>query len=910
MTRLTIRAFLMAILPILLTSWSGAAGQAYVKEDGTVLRLGNDYLERVITVSDGTIATARFQNKLTGRTYTLRGGEFELRLIYERVGYSFGSENPELLTSHDFRVKDHAVQEVEGGGKRVVYKLELLPQREDRPGLEVALVYEIKPGDFFTRQWLNLRTTTAGTYFIDSIAVAKNDWETGGFVLGGFGQPLFGADIFLGLEYPSSINTAEGSEVSLRSYVGEEITQEVFASQTAVIGVASEHRGAVHKAFQDYVKSIRAAQVRPRIVYNSWYDLQRLSMNRDNTLDRVKQLDQRLVKKYGVTLDSFILDDGWDDMHDLWAIDRSRFPNGFHDLADALKGINSHLGLWFGPIGGYDQRSVRIAAARRKGMEITSNGEYLCLAGRRYSRFFRDRLLGLMREYGVNHFKLDGVPFGCNEPGHGHPLGIYSREADLRAFIDILTALRRQNPNVFLNITTSIWLSPWWLRYADTVWMGGEDWGHLVTVPALTTRQSSMNYRDVVLYNDYKRHQVQFPMSSLMTQSVIKGKFLQLGGEHESLDDWNDHLVNFFGVGSQLSELYITPDLLTSQEWDSLGHTIEWAQKNAHPLLDNSTFILGDPEKRQPYGYVHDSPEKTIILIRNPYVHPAQAEVKLDEESGIDPRAGELIAELVYPFREVLPETFRYGDTLRMELGAYEQRVVELCPSAGKPVRVAGIPYSVQSSSSRSLGLHMYAPEGSTRIVDLTRTSPAKEITLDGKRVDPKASRLVVHFGELGTQESEPSFTAPSINIQPTESAGTPWVVTFTLMLPLDFTQTQLALLAEWPRAADSIKAEATDNGRAVALRTNGEKTGLWQWFVTELKPGNHRLDFRLQIPSAVPGPVRISGWLLAKRMLASRNLELRLDPGETGAVFQENLLPADSQVERKTYALFEQALQ
>ena len=51
------------------------------------------------------------------------------------------------------------------------------------------------------------------------------------------------------------------------------------------------------------------------------------------------------------------------------------------------------LGFWFGPIGGYDQRQVRIATGKAEGMEITSNGQYLCIAGKNYSRLLSDTML-------------------------------------------------------------------------------------------------------------------------------------------------------------------------------------------------------------------------------------------------------------------------------------------------------------------------------------------------------------------------------------------------------------------------------------------------------------------------------------------------------------------------------------
>lgn len=902
------RPVIVAIILCLAGSLEGlATGPVTLAEKGNAVLLGNDYLERTLEVTEETLRTTRLWNKISGRMYALRGDEFELKLTYERLGYTFASENPLTLTTRDFRVVERSFAEVEGGGKRVTFHLAPRHSHQTGTGLEASVVYELKPEDFYTRQWLHLKTTGRGTYFIDSLAAAKNEWSPPNSFLGGFGQPLFTEDLFLGLEYPSSLNIAEGPTVTLGSVVGASIPPEGFTSEPAVIGVS--RGGLVHATFMDYVRRMRVAPVRPYVVYNSWYDLQRLVMNHENTVQRVVQLDQALPKKYGLRLDSFVLDDGWDDMTNLWAIDPKRFPNGFRDLAAALRGAHSQLGLWFGPVGGYDQRQARISAGARQGMEITSNGEFLCLAGRNYSRFFRDTLLRLQKEYAVNFFKLDGIPFGCNQPEHGHPAGLASREADLRAFLDVLKAVRAQNPHVFLDITTSTWLSPWWLKYADTVWMGGEDYGRLESVPALTPRQNSMNYRDLVLYNDYKQHQVQFPMSSLTTQSVIKGKFLQLGGENESLDDWNDHLVNFFGVGSQLNELYITPELLKPEEWDSLGRSLRWAIRNAHPLLDNATFVLGDPARREPYGLVHTSPGKSILTLRNPFVRPSAVNLKLDEQAGFERADAALTAEVTFPFREVLPHALRYGETLSMEFGGYEQRVIELRPVLRDEARLEGVRYSVEPASKGEVGFHLYAPQGATATARLARASAYDEARLDGEKIELKTEDdqaiLTLSFGKKS--ESRLTFSAPSIQIDGQERAARTLRVSLTVDVPADFQQSKLTLLFEPSREVTGVTADARANGKAVTLAVENGGRGFWCWFTTDLKTGSHTLDFEIHLPAEAQGSGRISGWLLAKRSLATKDLRLTFKPGQRLAAPAENLLPASSAVERKTYALFDQ---
>ncbi len=889
-----------------------AAGPVAVRENGSRIVLANDFLERTLEVRQDSVRTFQLWNKLSGRTYPLGGDEFELRLTYERIGYEFDSENPLTLTSRDFRVTGRSVEDV-AGGKRVVFHMDLRRAAQTGTGLEATLVFELKSGDFFTRQWLALKTTGRGTYFIDWLAVGKYEWTVPELRHGGFGQPLLGEDIFLGLEYPTSLNTMNGSSVTLGSWVGTNVPPEGFTSDPAVIGVAAP--GTTHAAFMDYVRHMRVAPERLFVIYNTWYDLQGNVMDDENLLQRVAQLDSALVKKYDVHLDSFVLDDGWSGPSDLWQIDSQRFPHGFHNLATALKPMGSKLGLWYGPIGGYGgptvtHRATRVAVGRERGLEITSNGEYLCLAGKDYSKYFRDALLQMQKEYDINYFKLDGIPFGCNEPDHGHPLGIYSREADVRVFVNILQALRSQSAEVFLNITTSIWLSPWWLKYADTVWMGGADTGYHEAVPAMTLRQSAITYRDAVIYNDFRRHEAQFPMSSLMTHGIIKGKYNMLGGEHESLDDWKDAVVNALTVGTMLVKLYPTPELLKPDEWDALGRSLQWAGKNAHPLLDNSTFVLGDPGLREAYGFLHFSADKTILTLRNPFIRPVPARVKLDEQSGFERNERTFIAEVVFPFRKVLAGNLRYGDTLQTELEGYEQRVIELRPVRPQEVQIFDVRYSVETPATDGPTLRVYGAEGAEETVRLSNSATYQEAHIDGKKIlltlSGGETMLKVRFGKKGSTVSNPSFSAPSLRLSEASSAEQTLQLSFEVQIPPDFRQSKIALLIEPTAETKNITAQGRDSGHPLSINVENGGGGLWYWFTCEVKPGKHSIDFEIHVPGTEKASAQLSGWLLTKRALVAKELQLTFKPGLVLSLPPENPLPASAEFERKTYALFE----
>jgi hypothetical protein len=828
-----------------------AAGPVYVRTTASAIVLGNDFLERTISIADGDAGTRQLVNKITGSAYALRGAEFELKLTTERVGYSFGGENPRVVTAAGMRVGSHSVDDAAGGGK-IVY-VHLAQAR----GMAVDVVYELQPDDFFTRQWVHIAKPGQGTYFIDWAAPAKNEWGVPRFSLGGYGQPLFADDLFLGLEYPTGINSVSGAEVTLGGYVGIDIPTEGFTSEAAVMGVAPA--GLVHRQFLDYVARMRVAPVRPFLLYNSWYDLQRLAMNHDNTLARVPDFQKMLLAKYGLHLDSFVLDDGWDDMHKLWEIDPQRFPNGFTDLAAALKGIDSRLGLWFGPIGGYDQRPVRIATGKAEGMEITSNGQYLCIAGKNYSRLLSDAMLKYQKEYGVNYFKLDGTSFGCNQPDHGHPVGIYSDEAVARSLIGMMDKVRAQDPKVFLNITTSIWLSPWWLRYADTVWMGGSDSGYLPSVPTLAQRQSAVSYKDSVLYDDFVAHQAQFPISSLMTHGIIKGKYNMLGGNKEFIEDFRDEVVHYYSVGNMMYELYISPDILSAEEMDTLGNTTKWAIANAHPLLDNSTMVLGDPAKREPYGYVHSSAEKSIVTLRNPFVEPRTVRLKIDEGNGFRKVEGTQALEIQYPYRKVMAAV-KFGDTVTLDLGAYEQLLFELRPDDQVPIDGR---YSVDGSTIRT-----WAPKSADAL----------------------------------------SFSAGRLRTEGAAGAARTVHVTTTADIPADYREAKLAFLLEPDQEIRGVTATAVDGGQPLTLaaETGQRNSGVWHWFYANLPPGRHSIEVTMHIPAA-PGGARITGWLLTRRELAAQ--EVHVTPQAGKKLPPPSLLPVHSEIERGTYSLIEETI-
>src|SRR5277367_1269572 len=111
MTKLTVAISFLCLQTL------SAAGPVEVRTNASSIVLANDYLARTISIVDGDVGTRQFVNKITGRAYSLRGNEFEIKFNAERVGYNFGGENPRGITGAGARVASRNIDDTPAGGK-------------------------------------------------------------------------------------------------------------------------------------------------------------------------------------------------------------------------------------------------------------------------------------------------------------------------------------------------------------------------------------------------------------------------------------------------------------------------------------------------------------------------------------------------------------------------------------------------------------------------------------------------------------------------------------------------------------------------------------------------------------------------------------------------------------------------
>lgn len=374
-----------------------------------------------------------------------------------------------------------------------------------------------------------------------------------------------------------------------------------LSSVTGVVPAGQLRRGFLH-----YVERERAHPYRPFLHYNSWYDIGYFSKFKEaDCLRVVDAFGSELVEKRGTKLDSFLFDDGWDDHESLWNFHEG-LPNGFAPIRQATNHYGAAPGVWLSPWGGYgDPRKKRLASGQEAGYEINEKG--FVLSAPKYYKRFREICLEMLREYGVNQFKFDGI----GRAGGRFPGSAFG--SDFQAAIQLISDLRGARPDVYINLTTGTWPSPFWLRHADSIWRGGYD--HEFTGVG-SDRQQWITYRDATTYQNVVKGGPLFPLSSLMLHGVIYAKHArQLNTDPHN--DLRDEIRTAFGCGTQLQELYISPELLTERNWDDLAAAAHWARANATVLRDTH-WVGGDPAKLEVYGWASWARNKGILVLRNP----------------------------------------------------------------------------------------------------------------------------------------------------------------------------------------------------------------------------------------------------------------------------------------------------
>ncbi|MCK9687810.1 enterotoxin [Scleromatobacter humisilvae] len=621
--------------------------------------LRNIALRFALGMHDGALTPTAFDNGFAKAPHALKGELF-----------SVTTRDKKRTASGEFRLDSAPVCEVVAGRPDAARAAERhagvalrASLSQAGTGLRATWRAVLRDGADYVRE--EVRFESATDLDIAQVALLDLDLDKAWTAGTTTGSVVVADDRFFGFEHPMAETRIDGAHALQFVRRVLPLRAHVPVDYSAVFGAAPP--GQLRRGFTAYLENERATPFRTFLHYNSWYDIGYFTpYSEQEAVHVIDTYGRKLVKERGVKMDSFLFDDGWDDHRHLWQFNE-HFPHGFTPVREAAERVGAEPGVWLSPWGGYGPpRQERLAAAKAGGFEVDDQG--LALSGPKYYALFHDATMGLLKDYGINQFKLDGT----GSPDKVTPGSAF--DSDFAAAIALIGDLRQVKPDLFVNLTTGTWPSPFWLRTADSIWRGGED--HEFAGVG-SNRQRWITYRDADTYGGIVRLGPLYPLNSLMLHGIVYARSAR-GLNVDPSGDFRSEVRSYFASGTGLQEMYVSPDLLTERNWDDLATAARWARDRAATLRD-SHWIGGDPARLQVYGWASWSPGAAIVALRNPSDQPQ--DFALDIGAALElPRQEARTWNARPAYEQASPRPFTAGQPASVHLAPFQVLVWELSP--------------------------------------------------------------------------------------------------------------------------------------------------------------------------------------------------------------------------------------
>ena len=823
-------AAMFACALLVLLALPSAAQDAAVKVSPSLTDpgIGNEFIERNFMSRTRWTGTWALDNKISGESLPPTPEEFAFTLM-----------DGTAVSSNDFEYIGRVDEHLDHGGRRLI-----LSFRHHKMGVDVQALYTLYPDDFFMRKSLRMRCDKGRSVSIDSVTVEHFTGVTQAYG-GGLGQPVFmDQHIFTGLEHPAGHSVIRDMDIILMHYPGWTLGQDWVESFSAVTGAAPKGIDETRQAFTLYLHTIRRPP-NPITVYNSWYDIRSGGMNTDAFVSIFDTINQNLGR-HGARLDSVVVDDGWQNPDSLWDADKRLFPEDLAPLGRALHDRGGRLGLWL-PLCGH---TLKLPFSKTSPYEVSPEGHYFCMSGPKYNAALRTRLRDLIQNHGALYFKHDFNYFNCTGEGDGYkPTPAQSFEANASAMAGLLDFMRRENPAVFSSVTSHMWLSPWWLAHADTVWIGSADYGYNLTAPAIEPRDRSITYYDAHIYDLLTRREQTFPPYAMMTHGIIDGRLNRLGGENEPLLTWADNVMMYLGRGVQMRELYITPSLLDDAKWKILAKGLNWAKLRDPVFSFYGRMFGGDPARGEVYGFSFFNQDTQVLTLRNPGYSPRQIDLQLAHPDNL--------LHIVYPYdmwhdQLVVDRQGRF----KFPLGEHQVVIMESVPrdAIKRPV-LRGVRTKIIREGPEETEYEIRTVQGSLRFF-IASPAPVHSVRQDGKLLEPDNTGAYHGDTPGGTHFFlDPPLSAWSETKIRNQAAD----MELRLMFRKDVRAPEFVMTLSG-RADEIMPAQLEYDGRTVAASATGRG---WAAFSLPVEYGTHTHRLRIRTEDVMATPFATSGFAI-----------------------------------------------
>ena len=669
----------------------------------------------------------------------------------------FSASNLELNGEPIISSTKATINNVEKIGKKVTFNFKPYTFKNVEYTIsENIVMYE---GDHFMRKYLEIsvpdsqKSNAIIDYIeLESMNVNTDDaiWtiptDAGGIVemdqfKANLGQPIYIQGMFLGAEFPVTDTQIVNGNGYIRYYSGKSFKQLGDDNQLAttddgnakyvtwqtVLGSARSTENEIIQAdFFEYISSISTPS-EFRVQYNSWFD-NMMRIDDKNILDSFIEIDKELNKVEVRPLDSYVVDDGWNNYNNTSVVDsvrsgttlnetgfwefNSKFPEGLTPSSELVHKFGSNFGAWVGPRGGYNFYGslADILVKNNKGSKA---GGSIDVADREYVKNFGDMAVEWQEEYGVNYWKWDGFvdraqynafPARDGVPGYSnrHMTGGYQNMyhvSDMwEAWIDLFEKVRSNSGDIYklwISLTCYVNPSPWYLQWANSVWLQcTADQADAGSSSSKMDRQ--ITYRDAAYYDFIKNHEFQFPLANIYNHDPVYGKEGTGMNINTATDEqFKNYLYMQSTRGTAFWELYYSDSIMTEGKYEITGEFLKWAEENYYMLKNAKMFgenpntgtTLGGNRAGENYAYGFSGFDGTdgIISLRNPSTANKEISFTFDRTMGVSEDAGVLKYHLEHHYNLTdgtsTTGTLEYGKTYKITLKPDEVRILRVSKS-------------------------------------------------------------------------------------------------------------------------------------------------------------------------------------------------------------------------------------
>lgn len=499
------------------------------------------------------------------------------------------------------------------------------------------------------------------------------------------GQPFYIDSLFFGCEFPATQNSIVFGIGQVKYFLGKNINGKFDCPVTIVGGAKSNSMADVQKAFFDYIDDI-AAPGGFRLQYNSWYD-HMLNIDADNIEKSFFEVEKNLSANGVPPIDAYVIDDGWNDYKAaFWSFNSKKFPNKLYDSSNMTQKLCSSFGLWLGPRGGYNFQAKFAKRMEKKGFgAYNAQAHDICIADKTYQNNVKDFILKTTKEFDISYWKLDGFCLSpCTNSKHNHITGgeqdMYliteMWEGWIKIFKELREARKKQDKNIWINMTCYVNPSPWWLQYVNSLWLQNSfDIGFAENCDDQSQLDSELTYRDSRYYDFLCTRAYQTPAKYLYNHEPIYGTCAKVDYTDEEFEKYL-----YFNAcrGQAFNELHLSYSMMNKTKWRMLANVLKW-QKSNFDILQNASFIGGKPDENNVYGYFSwNDKGDGIIALRNPTDEKAPLTLTLNKLMGCPESLSNVQRYNIY--NESATESFdsySYGDKIDMTLKPFEVKIFQ-----------------------------------------------------------------------------------------------------------------------------------------------------------------------------------------------------------------------------------------